>query len=452
MGTKTRKALVRTLIGLMIFVTAILCIRAVFNYAMGRRLENGLRRAKAAGIPLTSLELLPGCSEKDNAGRIWKAVEALFLTPKDQERTAMTGAWEAVANGLPFDVQIRERVMPWIISNNRIIGLIEEASGMSCFLYDGSDKSALSKRYPDSIKLIQAARLLAIDAVFRAESGEWKEALEECRSGIRLFTKILASDSCNLMMSLVVTHNVRSLLIAMNRIVRDRDMDSETLASWIHEIDVDSWKKGFVRGVRGERVFILNWGRAFISGNPESVDALTPWGRAYIRLRNWLVRPLLKAQALWNLNRSLELEALLPLTYHLQSPRLSEWAKGMDPRPWYLKPVGEFLANYQSVFLKEAILEATMLTTRTGLACKIYKNKYGRYPENLDALVPEILDRVPIDPFTDKPLVYKLTSDEVLIYSLGSNEKDDGGRQTYNLTQLVMEKDDDWAWREKIQP
>ena len=35
-----------------------------------------------------------------------------------------------------------------------------------------------------------------------------------------------------------------------------------------------------------------------------------------------------------------------------------------------------------------------------------------------------------------------------LVFRLGSNEKDDGGRSTYMITQMVMEKDDDWTWKE----
>jgi hypothetical protein len=100
--------------------------------------------------------------------------------------------------------------------------------------------------------------------------------------------------------------------------------------------------------------------------------------------------------------------------------------------------------------MKEATLEAMMLATRTGLACKIYKKKTGRYPENLEALVPGLLPEIPIDPFTGKPLVYKIENGELLIYSLGSNQKDDGGRMG-PMTQLVMEKDDDWTWRERIE-
>jgi hypothetical protein len=452
MSSKASKVLIRILSGFVIFITVVLAIRATMNYALGRRLEKALYKAKSAGIPLTSLELLPACSDQDNAARDWKAVEALLLMPKDKERTAALSAWESTMNGMPIADDIRKNASTWIDSNKRVIDLIKEASDKRCFRYDDSDKMIFSRRYPDSTKLLQVARLLVIDSIFRADAGDWREGLEECRQGVRFFTKILDSDSCFLMMSLVVTHNVRMLLAAVNRIARGREIDSATLSAWIRELDTGSWKNKYARGIRGERVFILNWGRAYISRDPETVDALTPWGRTYSRFRDWLLRPLLKTQMLWNLRQSLGLEDILPLSYHLQSPQLSKWAEGMDSLPWYRKPMGELLANYHPVFLKEAILEATMLTTKTGLACKIYRNQYKRFPEKLDALVPEILDKVPIDPFTDKPLVYKLTADEVLIYSLGSNEKDDGGRQTYNLTQLVAEKDDDWAWREKIQP
>jgi len=36
-----------------------------------------------------------------------------------------------------------------------------------------------------------------------------------------------------------------------------------------------------------------------------------------------------------------------------------------------------------------------------------------------------------------------------IVYSVGSNQKDEGGRGTWTITQMVMEKDDDWAWIEE---
>jgi uncharacterized protein YfaT (DUF1175 family) len=58
------------------------------------------------------------------------------------------------------------------------------------------------------------------------------------------------------------------------------------------------------------------------------------------------------------------------------------------------------------------------------------------------------LTDVPVDPFTGKQLVYRREGEGFVVYSLGSNLKDDGGRSTWEIAQLVMEKDDDWTWKE----
>jgi hypothetical protein len=42
----------------------------------------------------------------------------------------------------------------------------------------------------------------------------------------------------------------------------------------------------------------------------------------------------------------------------------------------------------------------------------------------------------------------KLGFGERPVYSLGSNQKDNGGRSIYVITHLVMDKDDDWTWKE----
>ena len=91
-----------------------------------------------------------------------------------------------------------------------------------------------------------------------------------------------------------------------------------------------------------------------------------------------------------------------------------------------------------------------METGQIALACKIYRNQEGRWPENIASLVPDILEKEPVDPFTGNPYIYKLQEDGFIVYSVGSNEKDDEGRGTFQVTKLVTEKDDDWAWRESI--
>lgn len=79
-----------------------------------------------------------------------------------------------------------------------------------------------------------------------------------------------------------------------------------------------------------------------------------------------------------------------------------------------------------------------------GMACKIYHRQHKKYPDNISELGPNLLPAKPLDPFTGQPLKYHPKKDGFIVYSLGSNKKDDGGRMSM-MTQAVMVKDDDWS-------
>ncbi len=64
----------------------------------------------------------------------------------------------------------------------------------------------------------------------------------------------------------------------------------------------------------------------------------------------------------------------------------------------------------------------------TVLAIMCYEKEKGCYPSSLDELVKaDYLKKLPMDPYSDGPLVYKGTDDGFLLYSLGTNLIDDGG-------------------------
>jgi len=71
-------------------------------------------------------------------------------------------------------------------------------------------------------------------------------------------------------------------------------------------------------------------------------------------------------------------------------------------------------------------------SARTALAALRYKAKHGRLPEKLDALVPHFVQRVPRDPFDAKPLRYRKEKAGFVVYAVGTNGKDDGGRTEYD--------------------
>jgi len=63
------------------------------------------------------------------------------------------------------------------------------------------------------------------------------------------------------------------------------------------------------------------------------------------------------------------------------------------------------------------------------IALTRYKQDKGQYPQDLNELITTgYLKHPPMDYFSDKPLVYKKTDDDFLLYSFGRNYADDGGQ------------------------
>ena len=62
------------------------------------------------------------------------------------------------------------------------------------------------------------------------------------------------------------------------------------------------------------------------------------------------------------------------------------------------------------------------------LALRSYRSDQRRVPAKLAELVPRYLQRVPQDPFSDKPLIYRPSGTNWLLYSVGVDGVDDGGK------------------------
>lgn len=91
---------------------------------------------------------------------------------------------------------------------------------------------------------------------------------------------------------------------------------------------------------------------------------------------------------------------------------------------------GVLTLAFKHVLRADLVLDARTRATVVGLAAARYRLEHGAYPETLDALVPAYLDAVPEDPFDPgQPLRYRRTEMGAIVYSLGPNRTDYGGRE-----------------------
>ena len=72
--------------------------------------------------------------------------------------------------------------------------------------------------------------------------------------------------------------------------------------------------------------------------------------------------------------------------------------------------------------------EAYLRLFLCGMAVRCFYLEHGSYPMNLADLTPTYLDAVPLDPFSGKPVHYRKTSQNFLLYSVGPDGIDDGGK------------------------
>ncbi|NLH75825.1 MAG: hypothetical protein GX465_02160 [Acidobacteria bacterium] len=231
-------------------------------------------------------------------------------------------------------------------------------------------------------------------------------------------------------------------------ICRGREIADEDLARLMAVLEPGPWRDRLAAAWRGERTAFVEGGAFLLEGDLGEVGSLWEGPRWWQKSAIWLTRPLVKRDMRLSVSTFDFLEAQAKLPYYQCRDALRARDEDLKTKPWHAVASRLMIGSAEAAFMKTAKAEAIALASRAGLACRLYKSRTGYYPQTLDELVPELLIEVPIDPFTGKPLVYRREGEGFIVYSLGSNERDDGGRSTYMITQLVMPKDDDWSWKE----
>lgn len=113
------------------------------------------------------------------------------------------------------------------------------------------------------------------------------------------------------------------------------------------------------------------------------------------------------------------------------------------------------ILSLSRVFNRVIKAEAARQMVIAAIALKRYQLRHGSYPSDLNALVPEFLQKVPRDPIEGQPLKYRLnTNGMFLLYSIGDDGKDDGGdtTPTGSSHSLIWYSGRDWVWPQPATP
>jgi hypothetical protein len=126
-------------------------------------------------------------------------------------------------------------------------------------------------------------------------------------------------------------------------------------------------------------------------------------------------------------DEQIKLAKMTPYQRHRKDvPSADDILTSLSSRKFFLLHfiVPAFDRTFEFAFRGKVSHQATL----TILALVRWRAEKGEYPASLDQLTAAgLLKDLPMDPWSDKPLIYRRTGDNFILYSLGPNFQDDGG-------------------------
>ena len=86
--------------------------------------------------------------------------------------------------------------------------------------------------------------------------------------------------------------------------------------------------------------------------------------------------------------------------------------------------VNDYLGSLKYLCESSEVCQTRQEVGEVALGLFQYKSDHGAFPENLNALTPNYLNELPVDRFSDEPMIYKQLGDHFMLYSVGYDEQD----------------------------
>ena len=223
----------------------------------------------------------------------------------------------------------------------------------------------------------------------------------------------------------------------------------DSWAEYVDELQEQQWFRHLSRGLSSKGDFQLREGRKAEAGRTFANvyrlgncrrDALTGDWSLGLDIRDRCIRRLIDHREEFSAEVIRELIATLQQVRAELEPvesvaeRDYEWM--LHVGPWYSsfgsaegelyrRLTGE-IAPLLSYYSMREEVKFQLLITEMAIQC--YRIEHGSPPDRIDQLVPAYLSAIPIDPYSGRTLVFRRHGRQHLLYSIGLDREDNGGR------------------------
>ncbi len=347
----------------------------------------------------------------------------------------------------------KKRIEKWLNDNNEIFELvIAGAKKPYCWQTYGEGgeiTEMMSILMPNLSGIKKLARALIWRARLRAEQGRFKDAFVDMKSCYRRGQHIRGDKT---LVEQLVGIAIQALSVRTIRdIVGGYEIDSTILADFQRDFEQIIADENFTISLKAERLFMydeiqrcftsdrIGKGHLYVPRFREISDMSSNYEYEEVGVEPFLLdlvysAPFLfghpnKEETLKSVNEFYDyceqLSLKTAVQRHAESDAIDDKFKELLGGNIFL---GTLVPAVGRVIEIGNRLPTDVGATLTMIAIFRYKSDAGRYPQNLNQLVTDgYLEQLPIDSYSDKPLSYKKTEDNFILYSIGPDFKDDGG-------------------------
>jgi len=398
----------------------------VFKTVMSSKVHSRVAELRAAGYPVTSIELNAWHKQvpwKENAAmKVMEAAGALSTNSQNWDRIK----WPQGAE--PLSAEVKAKLEQILTNNSEALRLLQPAFELEQSRYSVDWRPGPGALLPHLAKVRVLAELLRIQAVLAAEA---KDSGQSAKSIIQLLklSRTLLTEPCLVSQQVrirIADYAASSLERALNECTFT-DTQLEMMFKAFQSADGET-QQGLTRALMGE----MSLGDYVFNSPSRELMAIVDLPDEYVLTFGFLrATGLMDRDFLFYLTtmqRSIKAsEQAFPEGLTTSRQITSETAKRTQGAPDLI--ISRMLLPFlEKSFEKFGSHEARLRCVETAVALQLYRQRQGgKAPDALDKLVPTILKNTPVDPFTGKILRYRPMAEGFMVYSVGPDQKDDGG-------------------------
>jgi hypothetical protein len=406
---------------------------AFFRASSGKRVQSALERLKASGAPTTWEEVIPPpVPDEENAAVMYQEAFAALALPDPAQDAIVDYAFAPTRE----ERQAHEEAAREALGHNaEALSYLRKAAARPKCRFDRDWGNPSAMLYPALSRMKQLSRLVCAQAMLQADDGDLPGALETWSLNLD-FVNHLESDP------MLLAHLTRVAIIAVADAAlrpllqqgRPRPEDCRRLADALAKVNL---RAAFIKALEAERV----WSLIMLDEAYRDPKAMAKqFGGTWLGYR--MLRPTDEAALLryW--------ERVIALAGKPYREIVDEYDEVIDEVP----ERAVVAASYAPVYKRgRSAIEAGLAYAglmRTGLGLAAYRARHGEYPGSLDRLRKALQWEVPEDPLSGRDFIYRREGVGYLLYSLGRDLDDDGGRE-FTKGRYDMDKgpDRDIVWR-----